>query len=179
MSGETCRRVGVSACRRFGHAWRGRVALPRDRRCTSGNVPFLITLRNSLSQISPLFTFSRHATPVARERNPTAPRVPKRPNADTPTRRYVSPDAPIRRYVLSRASRFAYIRRCEVSYLGSHSRSVCHSIRAPFYQGAARRSGGTRLQIRTNDSGAQSKRRMLSMSAKRMMTRPTMSTNWN
>ncbi len=37
---SACRRVGVSACRRVGvsawpRVWRGRVALPRDRRGTS------------------------------------------------------------------------------------------------------------------------------------------------
>ena len=38
-------------------------------------------------------TGSGRATPVARERNPTAPRVPTRRSADTPTRRYA--DTPI------------------------------------------------------------------------------------
>src|SRR5208337_3844339 len=33
-------RGDLSAC---GCAWRGRVALPRDRRCTFGNFPLLIT----------------------------------------------------------------------------------------------------------------------------------------
>jgi hypothetical protein len=71
-AGETCRRIGVSACR---HAWRGRVALPRDRRCTSGNFffadhaaqPFLSYVHSFC-----VLTLYEHATPVARERNPTA-----------------------------------------------------------------------------------------------------------
>jgi len=33
-----------------------------------------------------LFTFYERATPVARERNPTASHTPTRPNADPPTR---------------------------------------------------------------------------------------------
>jgi hypothetical protein len=36
--------------------------------------------------MSPLFTFYEHATPVARERNPTAQRVPIRRYADPPIR---------------------------------------------------------------------------------------------
>jgi hypothetical protein len=43
-----------------------------------------------------LLTFYGRAKPVARERNPTAPRVPIRQYANTPIRRYA--DTPIRRY---------------------------------------------------------------------------------
>jgi hypothetical protein len=117
--GETYRRVGVSAGRRAGetyrriggsagrHAWRGRVALPRDRRCTSGNFPFADYAATALyPTFTPfcLFKFYERATPVARERNPTVPRVPIRrpadtflPHADPPTRRFVSPHTPTRR----------------------------------------------------------------------------------
>jgi hypothetical protein len=40
--------------------------------------PFADYAAQLLSWISPLFTFYEHATPVARERNPTAQRVPTR-----------------------------------------------------------------------------------------------------
>jgi hypothetical protein len=98
------KRNGVSAGR---HAWRGRVALPRDRRCTSGNFPFADYAATALyPTFTPfcLFKFYERATPVARERNPTVPRVPIRrpavsflPHADPPTRRFVSPHTPTRR----------------------------------------------------------------------------------
>ena len=46
---------------------RGRVALPRDRRCTSENFPWLIALPQSFG----LFSFYERATPVAQERDHT------------------------------------------------------------------------------------------------------------
>jgi hypothetical protein len=53
----------------------GRVALPRDRRCTSGNFPFADYARSPFCPtFTPfcVFTLYEDATPVARERNPTA-----------------------------------------------------------------------------------------------------------
>ena len=69
-----------------GRAWRGRVALLRDRRGTSGDFLLLITLRNYIL-FPPLLTFYERATPVAQERNPTAPRVPTR--RDVPVDRLI------------------------------------------------------------------------------------------
>jgi hypothetical protein len=58
-------------CRR---AWLGRVALLRDRRCSSGNFPLLITRPQPLSYVHVLLVHVyERATPVARERNPTEP----------------------------------------------------------------------------------------------------------
>jgi hypothetical protein len=64
------------------HAWRGRVALLRDRRCTSGHLSLLIALVEPfiLRSFLLLFTFYERATPVAQERDPTRH---ARPHAET------------------------------------------------------------------------------------------------
>src|SRR5271166_4253020 len=64
--------------------WRGRVALPRDRRCTfkedeqakGVNVGWRAAAQSAKG-------VSKRATPVARERNPTASHTPTRRYADT------------------------------------------------------------------------------------------------
>jgi hypothetical protein len=117
---SACRRVGVgerrnggSAGRRMGerngvsagrHAWRGRVALPRDRRCTSGNFPFADYAATALyPTFTPFCLFKFYNVQRRSRGSATLPRYACR-YADTPTRRFVSParrpaDPPIRRFV--------------------------------------------------------------------------------
>ena len=89
--GTTKRRV--SACR---HAWRGRVALPRDRRCTSGNFPLLITPPQPFILRSLLFACSSSMNVQRRSRG----------SATLPCHacRYADPlfRSPIRRYATRR-----------------------------------------------------------------------------
>src|SRR5271166_538275 len=75
-----------------------RVALPRDPRGTARRPRKLIVHSHVLVRV---FTSYGHATPVARERNPTTRHArhadtPTRRHADTPTRRYA--DTPTRRH---------------------------------------------------------------------------------
>ena len=118
MSACRGKRNGVSACRRVGvwekrngvsagrHAWRGRVALPRDRRCTSGNFPLLITPPQPFILRSLLFACSSSMNVQRRSRgSATLPRHACR-YADTPTRRHADSslphaDPPTRRYAVS------------------------------------------------------------------------------
>jgi hypothetical protein len=167
VSGETKRRVGVSAGRRAGetyrrvggsayrHAWRGRVALPRDRRCTSGNFPFADYAATALyPTFTPFCLFKfynvqrrsrgsatlpchacRYADPPTRR-----PAVsflphadpPTRPYADTflpladpPTRRFVSPHTPTRRYA-DTPFRFS---RLPLAHAGGISTGACRNLR--------------------------------------------------
>jgi hypothetical protein len=98
------RRVGVSACRR------GRVALPRARRCSARRKHFAVSGHSThaifgtaaLCQLFHLFSPSRvlltcnagraGAQPYRVTRADT-PHTPIRRYADTPIRRFVSPDA--------------------------------------------------------------------------------------
>src|SRR5271165_4051126 len=73
----------------FWRAWRGRVALPRDRRLRVWKLPFA---DYAAAALYPTFTpfllvlYYERATPVARERNPTCAT-----RAKTPIRRSVDP----------------------------------------------------------------------------------------
>src|SRR5271166_2150511 len=82
----------------WSRAWRGRYRAPaRPALQVQGTCEQLMEKRRSSMRGE---TGSGRATPVARERNPTAPRVPKRrtraAERRTPTRRHA--DTPIRRY---------------------------------------------------------------------------------
>jgi hypothetical protein len=104
-AGETCRRIGGSAEKRIGVS-----AYRRGRRigvsAWSGCPPArpALHVQGTCDQLMKKRRCSRprergsgRATPVARERNPTARRVPTRRYADPPirfSRRYVSPVAP-------------------------------------------------------------------------------------
>jgi hypothetical protein len=83
------KRVGVSAGRRIGVEGS---APARPALHVQGTCEQLMKKRRSSMRGE---TGSGHATPVARERNPTAPRVPTRRHADPPIRRHVSPAAPL------------------------------------------------------------------------------------
>src|ERR1700674_2376929 len=63
-----------------------RVALLRDRHCTSGHLPLLIALAEPFifRSFPLLLTFYERATPVAQERDPTAPRAPTRRDVSAP-----------------------------------------------------------------------------------------------
>ena len=75
-----------------------RLRLPKSRMRSACDMVVLRSRATGVARLetffcldSPLLTFYGRAKPVARERNPTAPRVPTRRHADTflpPTRRY-------------------------------------------------------------------------------------------
>ena len=111
------KRNGGSACGRNEtagrHAWRGRVALPRDRRCTSGNFPLLITPPQPFVLRSLLFACSSSMDVQRRSRgSATLPRHACRP-ADAPTRRHA--DTPFR--------------FCALAHAGGISTGACRNLR--------------------------------------------------